>query len=96
MNNLHGLNAEFIKPFYNNHEVFCVCFISGKDNEADYTDEDYRYLERVFSCITPILIKFVKNKEREQNPAQSFNSLQHFAGSQFYRRFKALDRRYFR
>jgi len=65
MNNLHGLNAEFIKPFYNNHEVFCVCFISEKDSETAYTEEDYKYLERVFSCITPILIKFVKNKERE-------------------------------
>ena len=64
-NNLDGLNTKFVKSFYHNHEAFCVCFISNKETGKEFSEEDYKYLEKVFSCIDPILRKFIQNKEQE-------------------------------
>lgn len=63
--NLNGLNTKFIKSFYHNHEPFCVCFIGEKEDKTQYSENDFNYINKVFSCIDPILRKFIKNKEQE-------------------------------
>ena len=63
--NLKELYTHYIKSFYHNHEAFCVCSIGEKENGLPFSEHDYSYLQRVFSCIDPILRKFIKNKEQE-------------------------------
>ncbi len=62
---LHGLKSEYIKIFYNDGIAYCVCSISKKEDDSDFTDEDFKYLNQVFACIEPIARKFILNKEQE-------------------------------
>lgn len=62
---LHELESEYIKVFYNASMPFCLCSLSKKEDGSDFTEEDFKYLNQVFSCIEPILMKFIKNREQE-------------------------------
>ncbi len=62
---LNELETEYIKIFYNELTPFCICSISAKEDGTPFNDEDFKYLNQVFSCIDPILRKFIKNKEQE-------------------------------
>lgn len=62
---LHELETEYIKIFYNETRPFCLCSISKKEDGSEFTEEDFKYFNQVFSCIDPILRKFIKNKEQE-------------------------------
>ena len=62
---LHELQTEYLRVFYNDNAPFCVCSISKKEDDSDFTDEDFKYINQVFSCIDPILRKFVQTKEQE-------------------------------
>ncbi len=76
-NNLFGLQCEYIKIFYNDEEVpYCVCTISKKADETDFTENDFKYFEQVFNCIEPILRKFIKNQEQEEK-IQTLNKTLH-------------------
>jgi diguanylate cyclase (GGDEF)-like protein len=63
--NLNELNSQYLKIFYNDNVPFCVCSLSQKEDETEYTTDDIKYIEQVFSCIDPILRKFKKNQEQE-------------------------------
>ena len=63
---LGELESEVLKVFYNDEIPFCICSISRKEGDIPLSDEDYRYLEQVFACIDPVLIKFIKTKEQEE------------------------------
>ena len=73
---LHELQTEYIKVFYADAIPFCICSISRKEDNSDFTAEDYKYLNQVFSCIDPILRKFIKNKEQE-NKIMDLNKTLH-------------------
>lgn len=62
---LHELQTEYLKVFYNENRAFCVCSISKKEDGSDFTDDDFRYINQVFSCVEPILRKFIQTKEQE-------------------------------
>ncbi len=62
---LYELQTEYIKVFYNDNVPFCICSLSKKEDDSDFTVEDYKYINQVFNCIDPILRKFIKNKEQE-------------------------------
>ena len=62
---LHELQTEYLRTFYNEEKPFCVCSISKKEDDTDFTEEDLKYITQVFSCIDPILRKFVQTKEQE-------------------------------
>ena len=62
---LSELATEYLKVFYNEGNAYCVCSLSKKENGDSLTEEDFRYLEQVFSCIDPILLKFIRDKEQE-------------------------------
>ncbi len=64
-NKLHELPCEYLRTFYNEGIPFCVCAISRKEDDSDFTEDDFKYLNQVFNCIDPILRKFVQNKEQE-------------------------------
>ena len=73
---LHELQTEYIKVFYADAIPFCICSISRKEDNSDFTAEDYKYINQVFSCIEPILRKFIKNKEQE-NKIMDLNKTLH-------------------
>ena len=62
---LHELQTEYLRAFFNESKPFCVCSISKKEDETDFSEEDLKYITQVFSCIDPILRKFVQTKEQE-------------------------------
>ena len=62
---LDELQTEFIRVFYHHSKPFCMCSISKKDNNVDFTEDDMKYLNQVFTCIDPILRNFIRNKEQE-------------------------------
>ena len=62
---LYELQTEYLQVFYNDSVPFCVCSISKKEDDSDFTEEDIKYINQVFSCIDPILRKFVQTKEQE-------------------------------
>ena len=64
-NKLNELQCEYLKVFYSEGAPFCVCSISKKEDNTEFNEDDFKYLNQVFSCIEPILRKFIKNKEQE-------------------------------
>jgi len=76
-NNLSGLQCEYLQVFYNDEDMpYCVCSISKKADDTDFTENDFKYFEQVFSCIEPILRKFIVNKEQEEK-IQTLNKTLH-------------------
>lgn len=63
--NLYGLESEYLKVFYNEENPYCICSISKKEDGTDFNDDDFKYINQVFSCIEPIIRKFIQNKEQE-------------------------------
>ncbi len=62
---LDELETKYIKVFYTEGNAFCVCSLSAKEDNTEYSEEDLKYLNQVFSCIEPILDKFIKTREQE-------------------------------
>ena len=62
---LYELQTEYIKVFYNENRAFCVCSMSRKEDGSDFTEDDLKYINQVFSCVEPILRKFIQTKEQE-------------------------------
>ncbi len=76
-NNLSGLQCEYIKIFYNDEDIpYCVCTISRKADDTEFTESDYKCFEQVFNCIEPILRKFIQNKEQKEK-IQTLNKTLH-------------------
>ena len=67
---LNELNSEYIKVFYEDDTPFCICSLSKKEDDGEYSDEDFKYLNQIFGCIEPVLAKFVKAKEQEDRIAE--------------------------
>ncbi len=63
--NLNELQSEYIKIFYYENEPVCICSISKKQDNTDFNEDNIKYLNQVFSCIEPIIRKFVRNNEQE-------------------------------
>ncbi len=76
VHNLHELQTQYLKVFYNDNTAFCVCSLSKKNDDSEFNDEDFKYINQVFSCIDPILRKFIKNKEQESK-IQELNKTLH-------------------
>ncbi len=65
LHKLYELQSVYLKVFYNDHRPYCVCSISSKEDDSEFTQEDLKYINQVFSCIDPILKKFIRTKEQE-------------------------------
>lgn len=72
---LEDLNSEYFKVFYKEEEPFCICSIGSKDDGSFYTEEEINFLNKIFGCIEPLLIKFSKQKEQEDEIKSLHKSL---------------------
>ncbi len=62
---LKELQTEYIKLFFHDGNPFCMCSISSKEDKSEFTEEEIKYIEQIFSCIDPIIRKFIRNNEQE-------------------------------
>lgn len=62
---LQELQAEYLKVFSNETHAFCVCFMSKKEDDSNFSEDDFRYINQVFSCVEPIMRKFIQTNEQE-------------------------------
>ena len=65
-NRLDGLNAAYFKVFFKDEEPFCICSIGKKENNDEFENDELALLNKMFYCIEPLLIKFVKQSEQEE------------------------------
>jgi len=65
-NQLDGLNAAYFKVFFKDDMPFCICSIGKKENNEAFEKEELALLNKMFYCIEPLLIKFVKQSEQEE------------------------------
>lgn len=72
---LEELNSEYFKVFYREEEPFCICSIGAKDDGMAYSEEEIVFLNKIFSCIEPLLIKFSRQKEQEEEIKNLHKSL---------------------
>ena len=63
-NKLQELQTEYLKIFYNDAQAFCVCSISKKEDGSEFSEDDFRYINQVFTCVEPIMRKFIQTKEQ--------------------------------
>lgn len=64
--NLNRLNCRYMKAFYQENVPICICSISSKKDNTEFTDEELAYLEKLLASVEPILIKFMRQKEQEK------------------------------
>ncbi|MBQ2645438.1 sensor domain-containing diguanylate cyclase, partial [bacterium] len=62
---LEGLNSAYFKVFFKDEDPFCICSIGQKENNEPFETEELLLLNKIFYCIEPLLIKFVRQAEQE-------------------------------
>lgn len=62
---LDGLNSAFFKVFFKDDLPFCICSIGKKEDNESFTKEELTLLNKIFYCIEPLLIKFVRQIEQD-------------------------------
>lgn len=62
---LERLNSAYIKVFFKDDDPFCVCSIGQKENNEPFEKEETDLLNKMFYCIEPLLVKFVRQAEQE-------------------------------
>lgn len=72
---LWELNSEYFRVFYKDEESFCICSIGSKEDKSDFEPEEITFLNKIFNCIEPILVKFSKQKEQEDEIKSLHKSL---------------------
>ncbi|MDD3237261.1 MAG: sensor domain-containing diguanylate cyclase [Candidatus Gastranaerophilales bacterium] len=74
-NGLQDLNSKFFKVFRRDGEIFCICSIGQKQDKSPFSESDLFSLNKIFHCIEPILIKFSKQQEQENQIKELHKSL---------------------
>lgn len=64
---LYDLKSSYFKLFQKDGVAYFICSIGAKANNEKFTDEEIQYLEKVFNYIQPILIKYIKRREQEND-----------------------------
>ena len=64
---LQNLNSCYFKLFQKDSVPYFVCSIGGKTDGTTFATEDLLYLNKVFNYIGPILIKYIKRREQEND-----------------------------
>ena len=54
---LDELETKYIKVFYTEGNAFCVCSLSAKEDNTEYSEEDLKYLNQVFLKAEMIFLK---------------------------------------
>lgn len=64
---LNNLNSYYFKLFQKDSTPYFICSIGAKTDGTDFSDEELSYLNKVFSYIGPILIKYIKRRDQEND-----------------------------
>ncbi len=72
---LEKLNSAYLRVFFKDDEPFCICSIGQKDNNEPFQNEELTLLNKMFYCIEPLLIKFIRQAEQEQQITSLHKSL---------------------
>ncbi|MCR5261061.1 MAG: sensor domain-containing diguanylate cyclase [Candidatus Gastranaerophilales bacterium] len=62
---LDDLNSAYFKVFFKDDIPFCVCSIGRKEDGEPFEQEELLLLNKMFYCIEPLLVKFVRQAEQE-------------------------------
>ena len=65
--NLDNLKSDYFKLFQKDNIPYFICSIGTKKDGTSLNDEELAYLSKVFSYIGPILIKYIKRREQEND-----------------------------
>ena len=60
-----NFNSAYFKVFFKDDEPFCVCSIGQKENNEPFDAEELMLLNKMFSCVEPLLVKFVRQEEQQ-------------------------------
>lgn len=60
-----NFNSAYFKVFFKDDEPFCVCSIGQKENNEPFELEELMLLNKMFSCVEPLLVKFVRQEEQQ-------------------------------
>ncbi len=65
--NLRNLASSYFKLFQKDSVPYFICSLGAKKSAEPFTDTDIQYLNKVFNYIEPILIKYIKRREQEND-----------------------------
>lgn len=65
--NLNNLNSSYFRLFQKDNNPYFICSIGTKTDGTDFNTEDLHYLTKVMSYIGPILIKYIKRRDQEND-----------------------------
>lgn len=65
--NLYNLNSSYFKLFQKDGIPYFICSVGPKEGNMPFSDSDIKYLEKVFTYVEPILIKYIKRREQEND-----------------------------
>lgn len=64
---LQNLNSKYFKLFQKDSIPYFMCSIGAKKDGTDFAEQDIMYLNKVFNYIGPILIKYIKRRDQEND-----------------------------
>ena len=64
---LDNLHSSYFKLFQKDSTPYFICSIGTKTDGTDFSNEDLHYLSKVFNYIGPILIKYIKRRDQEND-----------------------------
>lgn len=65
--NLSNLKSDYFKLFQKDNIPYFICSVGTKKDGTSLNDEELMYLNKVFNYIGPILIKYIKRREQEND-----------------------------
>ncbi len=64
---LNNLHSSYFKLFQKDSVPYFICSIGSKTDSTEFSQEDLNYLTKVFNYIGPILIKYIKRRDQEND-----------------------------
>ena len=64
---LANLNSSYFKLFQKDNIPYFMCSIGNKIDGTNFTSQELAYLAKVFNYIGPILIKYIKRRDQEND-----------------------------
>lgn len=64
---LENLNCSYLKLFQKDSIPYFIAAIGNKTDSTDFTKEELTYLNKVFNYVGPILIKYIKRRNQEND-----------------------------
>lgn len=65
--NLYNIDSSYFKLFQKDGVPYFICSIGSKSDKQPFTAQDVKYLSKVFTYIEPILIKYIKRRDQEND-----------------------------